>query len=435
MYLFDGCVTEASLVRMPDSETNPPLSRLRAAAALTMTGALLVTCSTSQPQPSPSATSEPTAPSAPETPAATAPVWIGLTMPDPRPDEHQGESVLDAVAGGPGFVAVGQSSPCCGVDLRENNSLSAAVWTSVDGIVWQSVDTSAMRATDLHDVAAGPDGRLLAIGATSAQVPAGDEPSPGVGMWRSDDGVAWEPAPGPDANLDFAEVVTTDDRWVVIGGRRTPPNTYEAVVLSSSDLQTWQVEVLPGGGRARGVAVDASGRVLITGLLPGPDTDGESEAPPEPRGWVGRSGGWEVIELPADGVPMALGDAFVILDEHGLSWHSTDGRTWSGGEPGPELLRGDVPVATIRTAAATSDGLVVGGSEYSTGEELPAVWRSTDGVRWSPVETLPLTGNPHETHVEALIETAAGLVALGSVFYDKPELKYDWPDAAAWVWR
>jgi len=362
-------------------------------------------------------------PSSSTTPIARPLSWTPLVIPDPRPEEGQGEDVYDVVAGGPGFVAVGRSIPCCAT-THDDNAWTPGIWTSVDGVTWEAIaDVSSLGAAELHAVATGPDGRLLAIGYDMRGYGPDEEPLRGLGMWSSSDGLHWEPVSGPDGS--FRDVVATDDGWLVVGFGVTG-----AAVFSSTDLEAWSVEELPGGGDAERVTLDAEGRALIIGTAP-PEPEDEMVVP-QPRGWIGRPGDWQMIgDLPAGGPAVAIGTSFTIVDRYvlgGASWSSEDGLTWDAGEPWPAGEGGgDQIVSTIETLMATGDGLVAGGTlQVSEDEWVPAVWRSPNGRQWLPAERLPLAERPQETAVSALIESPAGLVALGYAYYEVAE-------AAGWL--
>jgi hypothetical protein len=85
-----------------------------------------------------------------------------------------GAAPLDAVAGGPGFVAVGSFH-----GHGDGGSERAAVWVSGDGRAWQLVESEPLAAeTQLGSIIVDPsDGSLIAFGKRS--------------VWRSSDGREW----------------------------------------------------------------------------------------------------------------------------------------------------------------------------------------------------------------------------------------------------
>ena len=87
-----------------------------------------------------------------------------------------------------------------------------------------------------------------------------------------------------------------------------------------------------------------------------------------------------------------------------------------------------MPGAFVEMVTVTGDGLAAGGSAESEGRFQPTVWRSEDGLTWDPAEILPVIGAPGEPTATAIIETRAGLTALGYMFEG-------WPVAYVWVFR
>lgn len=102
------------------------------------------------------------------------------------------QDMLDVVAAGPGFVAVG-------LDWRVDNPPDAAVWTSVDGTTWSRVphDDAVFGGSSyqqMMSIARGGPG-LVAVG-LSVQVPGeGNE----AAVWVSPDGLSWRSIPYDEA--------------------------------------------------------------------------------------------------------------------------------------------------------------------------------------------------------------------------------------------
>lgn len=364
---------------------------------------------------------KPTTPAPSSGPAS----WSAIALPDPRPEPIQGENPYDVVAGGPGFVAVGRSY-AWGDEAFDDRQWTPAIWTSIDGSSWDlAEDLVALGPAELLAVASGADGRLLAVGFDRRGIGPNEDPPTGVGMWRSSDGIHWEAAPAPAGDNSFMDVINTDEGWLVAGY----PSTGGPMIFTSTDLETWTAEKLPGGAEdgLDGLFGDANGRVLAYGCNRPIDDDGRGPligGCGKPRGWLRTVETWEAVDLPIVPVVGAMLDGlFVVIgrDEEGaVSFSSVDGRSWVRGD----ALPGEAYVSSM---TRTATGLAAGGSMRVGDEQLvPAVWHSTDGHAWGAAEVLPIDGSPSEPTVTALIETPSGLVGLGYAIYDKPV-------AQAWI--
>ncbi len=109
--------------------------------------------------------------------------------------------------GGAGFVAIGTMCPASCLDV------AGVAATSPDGSIWTF--SSVAGATHLRGVASIGDGdQVFALGTPSE--------GPGLELWRSHDGVAWQPLPDlpsiPGAvAYGAADIAAADDRLVVVG--------------------------------------------------------------------------------------------------------------------------------------------------------------------------------------------------------------------------
>jgi hypothetical protein len=344
--------------------------------------------------------------------------WSAVGLPDPRPEEIQGETPNDVAAGGPGFVAVGRSY-AVGDNGFDEAQWTAAIWTSVDGAMWElAEDLDSLGPAELRAVAAGPNGRLLAVGFDMRGIAPDEEPPTGVGMWRSGDGIRWESAPAPDDDqYTFIDVVGTDEAWLVAGYAATGGPT----IFISRDLETWTEERLPASGEDEidGLFGDGGERVLAFGCdHPVDEGRGLRAGCVEPTGWLRSGDAFVAVGLPI--LPVAgtmIGGRYVIIGqgEAGAeSFSSLDGRTWERGD----TLAGE---AYVRSITETDEGLAAGGSIHVGDDRfLPAVWHSPDGLRWGMPEELPVEGTPQEPTVTAIIQTPSGLVGLGYAYYEKP---------------
>jgi len=392
-------LTAVFMVVIPRGENGMPLGSAGVAASGT-------------PGASPAVSPAPSEPAGPAT-------WSAFGLPDPRPEEIQGEIANDAVAGGPGFVAVGRSYPAnTDFESFDETQWTAAIWTSVDGATWAlAEDIEALGPADLRAVAAGPGGRLLAVGYPNDALGPDEVAPTGVGMWHSADGIHWESVPALDADVyGFADVIGTDEHWLAAGHA----DGIGPTIFTSADLENWTAEQLASEeDEIDGLFGGAPERVLAYGCdHPVEDEWGLRAGCADPTGWLRAGDGWEAVQLPVlPAVGAVIGDRYVIIGqgEAGAeTFSSIDGRTWEAGD----TLPGEAFVSSL---TVTDGGLAAGGSMHVGNDRfLPWVWLSPDGRRWEVSEELPVEGTPNEPTVMAIIQTPSGLVGLGYAYYDKP---------------
>jgi hypothetical protein len=252
--------------------------------------------------------------------------------------------MLDVVAGGPGFVAVGWVS--FGLDR------AAAVWTSPDGIAWARVphDEEVLGPSDwdwMNSVTAGGPG-LVAVGGTSFE-------EKDAAVWTSVDGVTWSPVERDDAVFggDGAQEmmsVTAGGPGLVAVGREVDPVEFEldAAVWTSPDGLTW-------------TRIENDGEVFG-----GEDTQEMWDVTAGGPGLVAVGVDWEV-ELPPDAA----------------AWTSDDGVSWS--RVGDESVFGGQSTQQIWSVTEGGPGLIAVGVSIvdDVFAHEAAVWTSADGVNWA----------------------------------------------------
>jgi len=153
----------------------------------------------------------------------------------------------------------------------EYDSLEAAfVWTSPDGIAWSQVphDVGAFDSVSVRGITAGGAG-FVAVGATESDL------VPGV--WTSEDGIKWtrvrhdKDAFGTGAN-ELLSVASGASELVAVGRFSEPmepdsPGSDNLVdhpaVWTSTDGNQWIRNVLPGEGHMTSVTATASGYVAV----------------------------------------------------------------------------------------------------------------------------------------------------------------------------
>jgi len=282
-----------------------------------------------------------------------------------------GGSMGSIVTGGPGFVAVGPTT-VAGDSMgaptwRPQPEGGTDAWVSEDGSVWQRAESGSFGPSDtLHDVAAGPDGLLVAVG-VSDMFPA---------IWTSRDGLTWTKLEGDPAVLGgpsrLTDVVAAGSGWVAVGEQwrwsgNEPAKPFFGMWFSA-DGTTWE----------RTVQRD--------------DPDFENAFVTELLVWR--------ETFYAFGYAGYLGDA-VMYDSvmyQAAVWTSDDGRAWTriSEDAGTGLVeRPDgAPArgAWIEGATATDSYLFATGMHFDfLREPAPewslAVWRSEDGMTWSLLPT------------------------------------------------
>lgn len=249
--------------------------------------------------------------------------WTPVEDPDGAFDAPNSDGpysgVIEIVAGGPGFVAIGMS------DDRPT------VWTSPDGLDWTAEHLSSRKGSMWSVTHGGPG--LIVRGWV-------DDDSPPEyrrnAAWTSADGVSWTLAPEwafdewgePDPSRASIKIAAGPG-FVAIGWKEDGPNN-QTLVWTSDDGETWT---------------------------------------PVPNDEHGLDGGVsEVIDL---------GGEFMALGRRGISaaaWTSTDGVTWE-----PTHVESFADLDDIRNVIQTGSRLVaVGAADYN--DQMPvdnysgAVW-------------------------------------------------------------
>jgi hypothetical protein len=374
----------------------------------------------------PSSTTEPS-PSPTASEIAIGGTWEVAAMPDPRPEPGQGEHVRDVTAGGPGYVAVGRSYPAGDDAAYDERDWTPAIWTSVDGLSWELVpDLGALGPADLHAVASGPDGMLLALGMDLRGYGPDEEPPTDLGMWSSPDGVTWTRIPAPP-NHWLIDVVATEEEWLVVGSAAGADEDGTHTVWRSVDLESWSASALPGGSDLPephvALVLGPDGRGLVTGCRPLPPDDrllascGEGG-----RAWVESGAGWDAVDLPF--VPWATsgnGERFVSIGVTGGEWAAWTSRNGTDWERGADWQTGTFPDVMV----AAGGGFIAGGTLDADGTWWPAIWQSRDGSAWTEAQRLPVAVPPQETSVYAVIEAPGGIVAMGYA-YEEWAVAYRW---------
>lgn len=347
----------------------------------------------------------------PGDPLVTPPPAVGTGQSN-HPAHYGGgmADLMDAVAGGPGLVAVG----------FYDRGPQAMAWWSSDAATWRAA--AGFPTTDgtiAYTVAAGPSG-LVAGGVDASD----------AAIWTSPDGRTWSrvgdrgafhDAAGP---LEIRAVGWTGERWLAAGFRGGIVHPLTAAFWISKDAETWQR--LPdqpdfGDGRIEDLAVGRQGVVAV-------GYEGEYRQAREGAIWTSAEGlAWQRVTDPslADGHVRgvtAYDDGFVAVgsrldDRAARAWLSEDGRTWVAAPDDPALDNLGSKIL-MQDVTAIGDQLIAGG-HLLAGTQYPTavMWRSADGLTWQRAPDVPAFG---QGLVEGIASGGPGVVAVGT--YGSPDL-------------
>jgi hypothetical protein len=258
--------------------------------------------------------------------------------------------VRDVAVGGPGFVAVGQY-------IRLDSTVTAAVWTSTDGIDWTLVPSDPVfeRSTMRSVVPFG--GQLIAFGVESAGMEGGPPRA-----WSSADGVTWEIVTFdlPSGVAGVGDPVASADRlwgWPILA---QPVDSLDAPApmpgqtwLGSSDGRTWTSTALPVIGDLYALRAG-----LYATVEPWPLASVDFTPPPIPEGrltpgvyrstnlatWTLLSGSMETVGndlIEVDHTMIMVGDdragrTSCVPMPQAWTWRSVNGgASWDGGPADP----------------------------------------------------------------------------------------------------
>jgi hypothetical protein len=359
------------------------LAALAGLAVCVVLAAGLLVVQAQHPSPNPTAStpaaSSARSPGPSDSPTSAVPMTIGGIDWQTGETLPQAGEVTAAMAMGDEVFALGYLS-------IPGRRLSAAVWSSTDGLTWNLLtrpDTFSSDGSFIQSASSDGQGGLLASGLTY-----GASSNAGA-LWHSKDGRAWTP--------------------VSLGSSEIPANLTIAV----------------------------SGRTLVAeGIVRLPD-------PPKRQAWWSTDGvNWTATELPAglatlDPVLLAGGaKGFEFLvpagsDQPMSAWHSDDGRTWVETQP-PGLPE---PLGTFGafspTSLLTSDGVFVAVGSNDSPSGRVAAWTSVNGRTWSQ-SAIGDPGNEFGCkdlcRPAVVAQVGASLVAVG---YAKQDVSVDVSPAAA----
>lgn len=226
--------------------------------------------------------------------------------------------------------------------------------------------------------------------------------------------------------LAVRDVLGCGGRAYLVGALTDAAGAATPAVFASADARTWTpVGVSPATFYGRRNELRAAGcrdgRLAAVG-----SASGGVHGNPRVSAWRQREDG-SLAELTAQfelyGGPDAVnvarvagGPAGWLLVGNRVSgaavWRSADAAAFELVERAAGLATGPAGVTWATDAVAAGAGWLVVGSVTAPGraDRDPAVWRSTDGLRWSPVQ-VPGSGGYDE--LQRVVATAGGPVAVG----------------------
>jgi hypothetical protein len=294
-------------------------------------------------------------------------------------------NVSNVIAGGPGYVAVGNYLPVDGWT-------TAVVWTSSDGQTWSRVpDGPEFERSSIDRVLSWGD-NLLAFGCSLVT----PHDCGSAMVWVSTDGRAWaRRTPTLPAGIPTLDLLDATDGVLWAQGV-TGEHAYgmeQPTIMTSTDGTTWRVSDL------RWLApmhVHAGPRALYATVSPMPTA---ADGYDIPSWWSSDPGifrstdfsAWTRLTALPGGHPQELIEAgnglvaagaagqrcWVLSNCRAAGWVSTDGgATWADLPAQASDGRPDDPGGTIKAAVVIADGSVVGVGVREGGDRAahPAVW-------------------------------------------------------------
>lgn len=268
---------------------------------------------------------------------------------------------------------------------------SARVWHSADGVGWQEIPLPGRDHTWVRHVAVAEDD-IVAVGVRSGP----EQRQPETVVWSSHDGLEWSERRTLDRGVPVAALATEDGYAVVTTGS-APHWSRPITVWHSTDGVDWRsFEVTDPDARIAAVAAErtAAGSWVIAGM----DRNGAA--------WLWRSDdglAWEPISEPTtrgwrmgrlEGGPTgflffpATGNGESVAPE---TWHSADGRAWT---------ESTTLEASIMAMSAGPTGIVALTTpldRHAGKRDYPvSLQRSKDGRSWSATEVPEFQGKPFQ---------------------------------------
>jgi hypothetical protein len=371
--------------------------------------------------PSPPATASPSASSATEFRD-----WARSDLPDPAPEVYGGGLPTAVVAFHGTYMAAGTvwTSCCDGSRAWLNRGVA---WTSNDGRAWTLHDPiSAFDHASLTDLVT--DGiRLIAVG-TYADPTQKTHAVPVAAAWVSSDGTRWARASG-----SVPSAVAVGARGFIGAAVTADPSPSKTSVrfVWSTDGMHWTSVSDSFDADLRGLAAAPDGAAIAVGAVPGaPRTDGTTTTDmvvwrsPDGTTWT------EPETVGHDALPIAVtsdGQGFLavvrvsaLLANGSIGDTSDVWRLAGGSEPRPMAI----PMGaeeSLDSIFVIGDALIATGVTLVDGANNVMVWISTDGgASWVRLADQTAFSDLNN-EVAGIVQTPAGLVAVGS-HWDSPSV-------------
>lgn len=324
---------------------------------------------------------------------------VAVTPMEPGRDDLS----VDDFGGRPGAVIVDPAG--CAVvvgSMADGYATWPGFWQSADcakfvgdapGPPWGDIPNDDRRTMDA--VVAQPGGGFVAVG---EWVNPGDDLVAAILVMSSPDGVEWDSRTKPATTATYQHatdlVLTVDGTYLMTGGEGS-----EALVWRSTDLTSWEAVPLPARAgepaplyeSAYAIAQAPDGRLVVVG---------------------------------------SSNQTVSSLDQDAAAWVSEDdGLTWTAASAEGAFAPTLGSLESASSVVARADGTLMAAGRIAN---RPALWSSTDGLDWTPLDT---TTWPADSGIRELVADDGSVLAVGSVRTDAGYKGVVWrlPDGAgAW---
>lgn len=375
---------------------------------------------------------------------ATAPLstgWSSVNMGPPASYKGPISLPFFVVRGGPGLVAISAAA---------GGGNTPSVWVSADGRAWQYKPLDRQSFTNVMRIAAPALGKhdLVMVGTAQGTPSSGRARLPQGVVWTSTTGLSWRQIPTAGKVFGGASLnsVTAGGPGYVAAGTvqtqasPTPAINYRAAIWISSDGMHWQASsAVQRAAFITDVAAGGPGLVAVGFAY------SAAGHPPAPAIWTSVNGrSWRRLSLGAEfsmdggidrivrgqNVLLALGhDAPAGGLQHQIVWTSRDGLHWRRVATDPFAIGHSPPAIT-----ALGSGFAAVG-EY---DNVPTLWWSADGSRWTPVVGSDVFGGGLTSLANA-VPWRNGLLVVGEhsdppIISSSPSARVISSKGVAWLW-
>ncbi len=272
----------------------------------------------------------------------------------------------------------------------------------------------------------------------SSTTPAGASDSPY--QWTRQADSALSLGGGPTATISGVLAPSQGSQtWTLTGSQEMADGATVATVWSSTTTSTWIPTALTSRSTQSQAASAAEWRTST--VVVGTVGSGSQE---RAAAWVSRAGApYIAVPVPSGSTPSSMQTVtagslglFAIGSVRGKPalWSSTNGLRWSMSSQFGDLTAGSVdPV--VDTVLATNTSVYAAGSVANGTQTDAALWASGDGINWRRVpEAQAVFGGPGWRIITGLASLGTGLVAVGGVQTGPDWSPASWisPDGVSW---